>query len=238
MRKYAICCLLIVMFSCPAFAQEPQQPAPDPEDPARIQLLTNGVRLMQQGQPQQAMQAFDTLIAQYNEKFKDETRTIYSSRSLPETLLYLLQAAAAKSGTGAVVVSPVWSLVFYYKGYCSTELGRAEDAKLYLDRAIAMSPMNALYLTERGNMYAKEKDWASAMEKYRLAEEGANVYSPAASKNGDLARVWRSKGFVLVEQHQLDEAEKLYLQCLSLDPNDQRAANELKYVQNLKAKAH
>lgn len=43
-------------------------------------------------------------------------------------------------------------------------------------------------------------------------------------------------GYALVELKRLDEAEKMYRQCLELDKNDSKASNELRYIQNLKAK--
>jgi tetratricopeptide (TPR) repeat protein len=51
-----------------------------------------------------------------------------------------------------------------------------------------------------------------------------------------LGRARRGIGYVLVELGKLDEAEKKYQQCLADNPKDSRAAAELEYVRNLKAK--
>ena len=54
--------------------------------------------------------------------------------------------------------------------------------------------------------------------------------APPESQKIEQAAAWRGIGYVDVEQHRLVDAEQMYLKCLELDANDQKAANELKYV--------
>ena len=227
--------LLVLAFLSPAFAGDPPAPRPDADEQAQVALLGSGLELLKQRRPADAIAtSFDRIIARFGEKFGTDTRKIYSARTMQESLFYMLQAANAKQA--AVVVSPVWSQAHYFKGYALVELGRLPEARASLERALAMSPMNAQYLEELGDLSLREKNLAAALEKFQLAEEGARVYAPDATKNAELARAWRGVGYVLVEQGKLDEAEALYRKCLELDKNDQRAAAELKYVLNAKAK--
>lgn len=76
-----------------------------------------------------------------------------------------------------------------------------------------------------------------ALQTFQRAESAAREFSPPDSKNIELSRAWRGLGYVYVELGQIDEAEKMYKQCLDLDKNDQRALNELRYIQNLKTKS-
>jgi hypothetical protein len=44
----------------------------------------------------------------------------------------------------------------------------------------------------------------------------------------------RGIGYTLIEQNRLDEAEKIYHQCLELNRNDSKAMDELRYIEGLK----
>ena len=70
------------------------------------------------------------------------------------------------------------------------------------------------------------------MRAFERAEEAAQTFSPEAKRNDELARAWRGQAYVEVELGKLDAAEQLYLRCLELDKNDQRAQTELEYVRN------
>ena len=77
--------------------------------------------------------------------------------------------------------------------------------------------------------------WKEAIAAYKLAEQD-HVYSTAQSDGAILAsRACRGVGYVLVEEKKLDEAEANDdCCCLSLDPNDKKTMNELRYIQQLR----
>ena len=105
-----------------------------------------------------------------------------------------------------------------------------------LEHALALSPRNSKFLSERVNIYQREKNWSMALQTFQLAETAAKEFAPPDTKNMELSLAWRGIAYVLVEQNRLDEAEKMYQQCLELDKNDPRAMNELRYIRSLKAK--
>ena len=109
------------------------------------------------------------------------------------------------------------------------------EAKATLQQALKMSPFNAQYLAEMGQIYGREKNWSKAEQLYREAEDNASL-SPPASKADDLAKARRGLGYVLDELGKLDEAEKKYQQCIAANPNDTKARAELQYVREQKAK--
>src|SRR5262249_39777721 len=147
------------------------------------------------------------------------------------TLFYLLQAAASeKSKSSAVVLSGNWGYAYYLKAYCLLDLGRANDAKAPLLRAVALAPQNAQFLGELGYIYQSEKNWPLALETFQRAENAAKEFSPEQSRNAELARAWRGIGYVLVELGRLDEAEAMYRKCLQLNAQDAMAQRELAYV--------
>ena len=145
----------------------------------------------------------------------------------------MLKAAVDKNN--AIALSSTWSDAYFMKAYALQDLRRLGEAKATLQQALKMSPFNAQYLAEMGEIYALEKNWSKAEQLYREAEDNAPL-SPQVSRSDDLARARRGLGYVLVELGKLDEAEKKYQQCLAANPNDAKAKAELQYVREQKAK--
>ncbi|QWQ12037.1 tetratricopeptide repeat protein [Ralstonia pseudosolanacearum] len=231
LRKLLAVALLAASLSC--WAQATGQPS---EREANVdRLLKEGIQLARSGRQAEAVDDFDKAAAIYEDAYHDEKARMYSARSRPEALLYTLEAANAK--IAAKVVSGNWAYAYYLKGYVLVEMRRLDEAKAALQRAMALSPHNAQFLTELGGIYQREKDWPMAMQTFRAAEAQAREFSPPERKNTELARAWRGQAYVHVELNQLDEAEALYRKCLKLDANDTRAQNELRFVQGQRAKS-
>ncbi|MDR0233227.1 MAG: tetratricopeptide repeat protein, partial [Zoogloeaceae bacterium] len=76
------------------------------------------------------------------------------------------------------------------------------------------------FLSELGHIYQLEKNWPMAQHAFQRAEAAAKSFSPPDAANMGLSRAWRGLGYAYVELGQLDEAEKMYKQCLELDKND------------------
>jgi tetratricopeptide (TPR) repeat protein len=213
----------------------------DPDkDPALPKLVEDAQALIKNRQPKEAIAKCDKVIALFTSHYAKSKQRIYCARSSPETLGYLLQAAAnsdkGKPGKkNAIVLSSTWASAYFLKGYALQELNRITDAKSALMEALELSPWSSLYLSELGSIYKLEKNWKEAQKTFDAAEEHAAL-SPDDLKATELGLARRGQGYVLVELGHLAEAEKKYLQCLKDDPNDKKAAAELEYVRNLKAK--
>ena len=213
------------------------QVAPTEEDAKAAQWLLEGERLVRdKRQPEAIALYFDKTASAYEARFKDPTVKYYSARSMPETLLYLLDAAGGNKGS-AVVVSANWAYAYYLKAYALLDLGRLAEAKAQLERALALAPQNAQFLSELGHVYQLEKDWKQSLATFERAESAAQQFSPERARNAELGRAWRGMGYALVELGRLDDAEAILLKCLDLDGNDALAMRELVYVRNAKAKA-
>ncbi|MCL2590853.1 MAG: tetratricopeptide repeat protein [Betaproteobacteria bacterium] len=205
------------------------------QDKINAQILNDGTNLLKAKKPKEAIEYFEKIITNYEEKFRNDKTVIFSARSQAETLMYLTEAAVEKKD--AMVVSTNWAYAYFMKAYALVELGKVSESKLALERALALSPWNSQFLSELGHIYQREKNWPIALQTFQRAEKAAKEFSPPESKNAELSRAWRGLGYAYVELGQLGEAEKMYRQCLELDKNDQRALNELRYVQNLRAKS-
>ncbi|MEO6921407.1 MAG: tetratricopeptide repeat protein [Collimonas sp.] len=232
--------LKIILFSLallhlPSTWAEGVQSVQSELDAKATQLINDGTRLVREKKAAEALAESEQVIALYEGKFNDPNIRYYSARFSTESLMYLMEAANKKAGS-ALVESSNWAYGYFLKAYALQDMGRIDEAKSALQSALALSPQNSQFHSELGNIYEREKNWPMAMKEFQEAEESATGFSPPEQKNLDLSRAWRGLGFVYVEQNRLDDAEKMYRQCLDIDKNDTKAMNELHYVQNLRAK--
>ena len=214
-------------------------PDSDPELP---KLLQEARTLIDNKKAQAAIEKCEKVIALFEARYRNSKEKIYCARTSEENLGYLLTAGAdmskgkfEKGKKNAVVLSSTWANAYYLKGWALEELRKLAPARVAIKQAVELSPFNSHYLAELAYLYSLEKDWPQAEKIYKSAEEHATL-SPADVKQTELGRARRGLGYVLVELGRLDEAEKKYIQCLKDDPNDQKAAAELEYVRDLKAK--
>ncbi len=218
------------------------------------EMVTAGESLLHEKQPKEAIEKYlDPVIEQFNSLSSTNAAQIYCARDSKETLMYLMHVAVisegkklkdipliwgtrfAKQKDGAVVLSQFWAEAFFLKGYASVELGNIKQGKECVETAIGLSPLNFNYLAELGHIYQLETNWDMALSAFEAAEEAVECSNPD-TQNAQRARAWRGIGYVYIEQGKLKEAEKKYKQCLDLNPNDQSASAELKYIQGLKKK--
>jgi tetratricopeptide (TPR) repeat protein len=206
------------------------------EEAVAADMFDQAERLVVAKKSAEALPYLDRVLAIFVKEYSDVNTTYLSARDQTESGLYLMEAAVSKTGRSVKVVSGGWSYAYFRKSYVLTELHRSSEAKAFLDRAIALSPWNATYLSERGHLYQQERNWPEALRSFTRAAEAANMTSPAESRQNDLARAWRGSAFAYIEQGRVDEAASLYRKCLDMNPNDQMAQHELKYIERLREK--
>ncbi len=223
---------LLFLASWCAWSEDPQ-PVSTEEDAAAARMLADGTRLLKSRKPEEAIQIFDRIVASYESRFKDDKTKYFSARTPAESRVYA--AKAGQPGTeGVQIVSATWAYAHYLKAYAFQDLGRRPEAKSSLERALALAPGNSQFLSELANVYQREKDWPKSLQTFELAAAAAQEFSPAELRASDLSRAWRGMGYVLVRQRRLDEAEKMYRQCLELDKKDSGAISALRYIEGLR----
>ncbi len=208
----------------------------DPNKNPQMQTLTNAAHhLIQEKKFSAAIEKCDAVISAFKSYYGNQKVKVYSGRTSVEHLANLLTAAKANNQR-AISISPVWPEAYFLKGYALQDLGRIPEAKEAIKLAAEMSPFNAHYRSELGEIYLREKDWPKAQKAFEIAEDDAQL-APDNSKFKELGVARRGLAYVFVELGELQKAEDKYLECLKADPNDKRAAQELKYVRGLQAKA-
>lgn len=195
--------------------------------------LESGLNQLSNGNAIEAIADFEKAIEICNDEYTNDTQKVYASRGTAETLYYLMRAAA--DGEEAIAIAPACAEVLYYKGYASLDLGLREQAEVFINKAIDMSPVNSMYLSELGHIYQSKGEWESALEIFTRAEESANIYTPPELKKYELGRTKRGVGFSLIELGRINEAEKKFIECLRIDKNDEGALKELNYIEYLRS---
>jgi len=233
-RWLAAALALASLSAPPAFAADPPAATDAAANDSVAASLADAIQAVQSRRPGDAIPLLDTVIAAREAQYAGEKRHLFCARSQEESLLYLLTEGAAKR-QDAVIVDSSWCSALFLKGFALIDLDRADEAKAYYDRVVALAPSNAQYLGELAEWYKARRDWENALVYFRRAETAAAV-SPKDIQTHDRSRAWRGIGFVLIEQGKLDEAEAMFRKCLAADPNDQGAAHELGYIREQRAK--
>jgi tetratricopeptide (TPR) repeat protein len=196
-------------------------------------------RLMRAGKLQEALVLADAVVQSYEDRYRRGKIQVYGSRSPAEAQAYLndvgRKPTQGKEALEAGVYPSTWGDAYYLKSFILTEMKRGADAKKAIEAAVALSPHNAAYRAELGQLLLKEKNFDEAAKEFKRAEADAREFSPTGVRNRELARALRGQAFVLVEKKDLDGAEKMYNECLKLDANDPVAKAELRYIAQKRA---
>lgn len=219
--------------SAPAANAAPA-PAAGPRPTENTAELDEVSRLMRAGKLQEALVLADAVVQSYEDRYRRGKIQVFASRSPGEAQAYLNEVgrnpSQGKEATEAGVYPSTWGDAYYLKSFILTEMKRFPDARKSIEAAVALAPHNAAYRAELGQLLLKEKNFDTALKEFKRAEADAREFSPTAVRNRELARALRGQAFVMVEKKDLDGAEKMYNECLKLDPNDPVAKAELRYI--------
>jgi tetratricopeptide (TPR) repeat protein len=193
-------------------------------------FLVEGYKLLNDGQRALAIKQFNKAVAQCEGAY--EGKMVYASRGMTETIYYMAIAAAAKQD--AIAIDSTCADALYLRAYAGLDSGELELAEEYIRRAIAMSPVNAWYLSELGHIHHLKRDWEQALGVFSAAEKYAADFSPPDVQARELTRAKRGVGYSLIELGRLDEAETKFMECLEIDRNDKNALSELQYIKKLR----
>lgn len=234
MKLLRVFSVLFIAVMLMAASRAQDSPVPNEADAKLAQLLNEGAKLAEARKFKEAVERFDSVIAVYEDRFRDTDDRVRCARWLGEIMYYLLEAGKIEPKKKVIGLSQTWADAYFMKAYVLVHVGEFAQAKPVLEKAINLSPSNSLYLSELGGIFQREKNWPMALQTFQSAER-ATEFSPPNTKNVELSKAWRGIAFVFVEQGRLDEAEGLYRKCLELDKNDTRAANELRYIEKVRA---
>ena len=221
---------LALVFASPALAQAPQE---TPEQAARSAKLGQAIAAIQSQKPAEATAILQPLLVDYEKLYAGEKRKIYCAHNPKQAILYMAEAGAAKQE--AIAIDSGWCIALWARGFALIDMQQLDAAVPFLERAVALSPSHAHYLSELAYAYQTQKKWQLSYDVYGRAAAAAALEEGDQRKRS-LRRAWFGMGFDLIELGRLDEAEKLFNQCLELFPDDQKVKDELQYVREQRAK--
>lgn len=224
---------LALIAASPAWAQSTQPAQEASEQATRETKLGNAVAAIHAGKAAEAIAMLEPLLAEYDKLYAGEKRKIYCAHDQRQALFYMAQAAAAKRE--AMAIDPGWCIALWARGFALIDLQQVDAAVPFLERAVALSPSHAHYLSELGYAYQTQKKWQLSYDLYSRAAAGAE-FEQGDQRKKSLRRAWFGMGYDLVELGRLDEAEKLFEQCLELFPDDAKVKSELQYIREQRAK--
>lgn len=111
----------------------------------------------------------------------------------------------------------------------ANETGDHQAAIGYLDRGLALQPNEAILTAEKAAALAGLKRYADELDMLD-AWFYANIFAPPSQQ----ARLYRARGFALIELKRLDEAEQAYRRSLDLAPDHPGAEQQLEYIRYLR----
>lgn len=234
-RSLCLCLSLAALFASPIPAEE-KVAAGDPNELRQMERLHAARKLGDAGRWAEALRTeIDPVLEHFESRYAGDTRRVYCCRSSEETVACLMEAAS--KNTPAIAIGPTWAMAAFMKAYALIELGRTEEARPHLERAIELAPFNAQYLSEKAHLLQLERRWTDSQAIFGRAEECARVFTPPDSRMSELARALRGQGYNLVELGELEQAARRYEECLELNTDDRRARDELAYVRQRLARA-
>lgn len=235
-KFFAVILLSLLLSAC---ATKPEASSPPPS--AAGQKTDAGAALVQQAtesvaakKPAQALLLADKAIAYYESTYRKSGATAYSARSAAESLLYAMEGV--KANTSVQVYDIEWSLAYFLRGFSLVDLHRIPEARIAFDAAIKLSPRNSAYLSERAETDIAERNWQGALETFQKALDAAEI-SPPERKTAETTRALRGMAYAQIELGNLDAAKALHERALQLDPGNEKSLNELRYIQNQKARS-
>ena len=130
--------------------------------------------------------------------------------------------------------------ICYFIGFCYAELKLYERAYFYLD---IVYPQNSVrYASEYVNLLVNTKDFRALATIERLIknieQELARLEADEKEEDGLQAFfrfLQRRKGYVLIDQHKLDDAEAIFQALLDFPDSEKQAIDELMYIEQLRA---
>lgn len=208
------------------------------------QRVLDALKMIRSGRIQLAVDGpLTEVIAKYEARYAGKPGKVYCAEGMLDALVYATMAATDKTSGGKAdvpveVIGPAWAKAYWARGYAYSEMGRYADARIELEKALALSPMNSQYKSELAFTYERSQDWEKMLALYKEARDAAAI-SGGPERGPDLeCTALRGQGYALVELRRLDEATKAYQDCLKLKPGEPRSLDELGYIRDLRARPH
>ena len=179
------------------------------------------------------------VISKYEATYKGKPVKVFCARGLTDALVYAALGDKAINGKADVtvqVIGPAWAMAYWPRGYACSEMVRYQEARVELEHALALSPMDSQYKNELAFTCQPSGDWKKMLSLYQEAENDADISVAVDQVSALKCSALRGQGYALVELHRLDDATTACQSCLKLVPGEAKSLGELGYIKRLQAK--
>lgn len=197
--------------------------------------LDSAVALLQSGKPDKAEAIFSVIIADMEKTHGPAVpfRCVFAE-SVQQTIAYTTKKLGQRP---FILGSDVWCTALWGKGFALIDLRRSEEAGPFLARAVEMMPVNAHFINEYAEWYKSKRDAKTSFDLFMRAWHTVG-HDLNGSDRKIAARSLRGMAYNLIEQGDLDGAERLYRQSLDYELEAAgKVQQELDYIKEQKAKA-
>jgi tetratricopeptide (TPR) repeat protein len=214
-----------------------------PVTDADLQKVIDAVKMIEAGRIQLAIDGSLTdVVTKYETMYAGKPVKVFCANGMVDALIYASLGSKSVNGKADMpikVIGPAWARAHWARGYAYSEMARYADARIELEKALALSPMDSQYKSELAFTYQRSEDWNKMLALYQEAEGDAEISGATPRQTTGLKCVaLRGQGYALVELHHLDKATKAYQECLKLTPGEPKSLAELGYIKGLRAKSH
>ncbi|SFF85166.1 hypothetical protein SAMN05518801_102197 [Novosphingobium sp. CF614] len=185
---------------------------------ARAQVST-GFDFIRAGKPNQAIEAFDRVIAASDARYAGDRRP----------RLCLGSGTKAGKAAEAIALDPCVCDAHFGKGFALIDLGRGDLAEPELRLATEMAPDNAHYANEYAELFKSRREWRKSYDLFAHAWDVVDK-DKAGPDAAIAARALRGMGYNRIEMGAFEEAERLFRKSQEYDPNSEVAKSELGYI--------
>ena len=193
--------------------------------------VNQGFEVAQGGDLDRAIEVVRPALAYCDEQLAREDIRFVSVIDAAQYHLYLDEHAdGAPTEWLDIACAGAYTLV----GFVHAGEKRMDAALPFLDRAIAIAPYYPNPMTEKGFVLNQLGRYDDAIATYREVIALGERHASAAHMKGIALR---GIGWALVEQGDLDAAQRVYEESLVADPGNRTALGELEYIAQQRAAA-
>jgi tetratricopeptide (TPR) repeat protein len=193
------------------------------------ELVDEAVQLMQEGESARALGLLEEVISRtpdnYVNQFEEDDTLYIKFWDQQDFLSYVDWYEAEGKKQELIWLFNAYPRAYFYMGYIYFENADYETAITFLDKGLILEPDQPSLLNEK----------AQCMIKLGRNQEALALFDQVLSQSGFVnphkkAVALRGKGYVFIEENDLDAAERAFLESLELEPDSMLAKNELEFI--------
>jgi Tfp pilus assembly protein PilF len=205
------------------------------QEAADAKLVDQALSYIQDGHFKVALRILMDVLARtpadYRHSYELEDAVCIKFWSLAEFIEYAASLKPPDQAKRIDWILNAYPRACYYLGYLFIEAGDFDQALEFLEQGLRLEPGNAKLANEK----------AQALVRLGRLGEAKGLYDAVLSRSDfvgkhDRAFSLRGRGYILIEEGQLDEAETAFRQSLEHDPDNPMAVQELAYIEQLREK--